>query len=541
MKFNSTFGGLLVSSVLSLSAQARTLSAEEKLSDLDQLASIMRAGYGPLRYKEEALGIRLEDKLAEFKKEALQTQTNGQYYYAIVRFVASFQDSHFSAWIPTNVVSELPFSTDLVQGKVLIDQIDRSRLPESTFPFVRGDEVVAIDGTPVAQIVDELAKYTGNGFDQTARRRASMMLSWRPARTVPAPEGVAQVTIRHGQSAILETVALTWKKTGQPLDEADGWASTFRVRPRTRSSHPFDQVSTKDVWIDFAERKWERSFRCSGDTRIDIPKEATIIMMSPFVAYYHPTAKGNVGYLRIPHYSPENEITGADEYALRFSQYEYAVAELEKNTVGLIIDQDHNCGGSVNYLHQVASLFINENFSPMIFRLLATKEQYLDIKSWTDETDSHTLEHQFLQKTLDTLYASWKAGSFMTDKVPLAGEEFIHPHSVRYTKPIVMLIDEMSGSGGDAFPALLQGAGRAKLLGTRTMGAGGHVQEQPPLAFSRVNFRMTKSLFFRPDGVPVENNGTLPDIPYEITRDDFMYGYKGYQAFYLSKLLELIP
>jgi hypothetical protein len=68
-----------------------------------------------------------------------------------------------------------------------------------------------------------------------------------------------------------------------------------------------------------------------------------------------------------------------------------------------------------------------------------------------------------------------------------------------------------------------------------------HVVEQPPLFYSRIQARMTKSLFFRPDGVAVENNGAVPDIGYTITRDDFMYGYKNYQKFYLEKLLELIP
>ena len=103
-----------------------------------------------------------------------------------------------------------------------------------------------------------------------------------------------------------------------------------------------------------------------------------------------------------------------------------------------------------------------------------------------------------------------------------------------------MLVDEMSGSGGDAFPSLLQGYGRAKLLGTRTMGAGGHVEVQPALYFSQLGTRMTKSLFYRPDGVPVENNGAVPDIAYAITRDDFMYGYRDYQRFYLAKILELV-
>ncbi|MBI3018067.1 MAG: hypothetical protein HYY62_08805 [Deltaproteobacteria bacterium] len=65
--------------------------------------------------------------------------------------------------------------------------------------------------------------------------------------------------------------------------------------------------------------------------------------------------------------------------------------------------------------------------------------------------------------------------------------------------------------------------------------------ELPPLNNSGIQLRMTKSLFYRPDGVAVENNGAIPDFPYTITRDDFVYKYKNYQKFYLQKLLELLP
>ena len=51
---------------------------------------------------------------------------------------------------------------------------------------------------------------------------------------------------------------------------------------------------------------------------------------------------------------------------------------------------------------------------------------------------------------------------------------------------------------------------------------------------------MTKSLFYRPDGVAVENHGAEPNIPYTITRDDFIYEYKGYQKAYLAALFEMI-
>ena len=87
---------------------------------------------------------------------------------------------------------------------------------------------------------------------------------------------------------------------------------------------------------------------------------------------------------------------------------------------------------------------------------------------------------------------------------------------------------------------MMQGLGRAKLLGTRTMGAGGHVISLPPLANSQLKVRMTKSLFYHPNNIAIENNGASPDIKYTHTRADFMYGYKEYQKFYTEKILEEI-
>jgi C-terminal processing protease CtpA/Prc len=325
--------------------------------------------------------------------------------------------------------------------------------------------------------------------------------------------------------------------TGEPVDEALERAGGGEPKAWPPVHRNYDDLSLLPP--EESGPRTERDFRCMGTTRVAIPRDATVIMMDPFVAYYHPTPKGNVGYLRLPQYTAVNPTNGRVEYEQRFAQYEYAVSVLEANTVGLIIDQDHNCGGSVDWLHRIVGLFAAEPFKPTQFRLLANKEEYFEFKEWL-ATVRGTLIGAGVERVLGLVTAAWERGDFLTSMTALDGTATIAPHSVRYTKPIIVTIDEMSGSGGDAFPAILQGIGRAKLLGTRTMGAGGHVVEQPALFFSRLGSRMTKSLFYRPDGVPVENNGAEPDYPYTITRDDFLYGYRGYQAFYVSKLLERI-
>ncbi len=55
-----------------------------------------------------------------------------------------------------------------------------------------------------------------------------------------------------------------------------------------------------------------------------------------------------------------------------------------------------------------------------------------------------------------------------------AGEVFAATEGV-YTKPILLLNDKMSGSGGDFFPAQMQANGRATVMGETSCGLGGPV------------------------------------------------------------------
>jgi hypothetical protein len=101
----------------------------------------------------------------------------------------------------------------------------------------------------------------------------------------------------------------------------------------------------------------------------------------------------------------------------------------------------------------------------------------------------------------------------------------------RFTRPILVLINELSISCGDFFPAILQDNKRAVLFGVRTSGAGGYVQEQEfhnSLGISKI--RITSSIAVRANGRPIENLGVSPDIRYKITADDIRNGYGGYAA-----------
>ncbi len=524
---------LLLSFSLSLSIFARDLTTEQKLNDFNELTAMIKGGYGPLEYKKNNYGIDIEKLITKYTKLATETKNNSEFYYLIVRFVAEFNDSHFGARLPTDHRGTLGFKTDYVDNKVLIESIDRKILSKEDFAFEKGDEVISLDGVPVLKVMNQLLPNMGQGTPLTSLRKAGTLVSTRFGSLVPVIDGKTKVTIRKGTSDFTETVELEWNLSGTPLDEFVPTANKNRFPLLTKTN--FDEISI------IRDESFENSFRCSGSTRTKIPEDATIIMEKPFVAYYHPTEKGNIGYLRLPHYSPKETNPQLNAYELRFSQYEYAVSILEANTVGLIIDQDHNCGGSVSYLHKILSLFATEDYAPVQFELLANKQSYIDFKSWSSEAYKYTLDYVESQKVIELVKNTWmNTTDFLTVKTSLSGKKLMQPNQTNYTKPIIVLIDENSGSGGDAFPAMMQGIGRAKLLGTQTMGAGGHVIKLPPLSSSQISVRMTKSLFYHPNAVAIENNGASPDINYRPTRDDFTYEYRGYQKFYLNELSKLI-
>jgi C-terminal processing protease CtpA/Prc len=539
--------GLLMVSTM---ASARPLTKEQKLEDFRTLVSVINAAYGPLEYKMSNKIVDITLLNSQVEQQVVNTATNRDFYYTLVKYVAAYRDGHFGISVPSTAMATVPVTTDLVGGKVLITKIDRSKLREAKFNFSAGDEIISVDGQPIQAWLDETSTYIGDGNVNSQRRKTAWTVFFRRASRLPMPTAkTVKVEIRRGTSANIESAELEWTIAGTSLDELVvtptpnftpfGLRSSF-----TEAGSNFDQLENLSR-LDYLHPLADRDYACSGTTRVTIPADATVIMKEPFVAYYHPTAKGNIGYLRIPHYSPPSK-PGENRTEVAFAwvaQYEFAVRELEKNTVGLIIDQDHNCGGSVWIVHKMLSFFMDKKFQVSPFEMLATKESYLAVEAWVNQAPKFTVDFENLTRVLNLVKNTWLTGtSRLTAKTAIDGQEIFEANLIHYTKPVVVLIDEMAGSGGDMFPAMMKGLGRAKLFGQTTAGLGGHINMYPaPLPNSQMKFSLTKSLFYRPDGVAIENNGAVADERYVITRDDVLYGFKDYQKAYLAYLTQMLP
>lgn len=522
-------------------SSATQLTAEERLLDFQYLLSHIKSSYGPLHYKRRTKVADYDALVKSFETQIQQADTDFDYYYTVKRFVASFQDGHFGVQIPSSYRATLPFMGDLIEGRVLVDNV----LPEAFNGRVglqRGDEILAINGRPVADVMAELRGYTGWGSVKTADRFSAFLLSVRSARVIPVPKAPeVNLTVRLVGTQQVVDVSTVWTYTGAHPESISTSSDTsaaftegglFMDSPATDNeveSRFFNLSLRSHLANAFDEQRVGLSFWCSPGTRIALPEGAQIIMQQPFLAYYYPTEKGNIGYLRIPHYS-----FGAPNI---IENYKYAISILEENTVGLVIDQDHNCGGSVSQLGNIVSLFIDRPVENAMFQFVANKANYLEFSSYLNVLHPHTLFYAQLEDIVKKIEKGWRAGNFLSEKFSL---QHIEPSHMRYTKPIIVLADEMAGSGGDAFPALMQGYGLAKILGSKTGGLGGSVAGIPPMPFSLLNVNMTRSLFYHPDGTAIENNGVDPDIAYTPTVEDFSNAYVNYRQFYTQKILELV-
>ncbi len=536
---------------LATEVHARELSKDEKLSDFIHLKAIIQNGYGPLEYKTSAKIVDVAALNQKTEAEILATKNNHEFYYKMVEYVAAYKDGHFGIELPVSKRYSLPILTDLVNGQVLITKIDTLLVPPEMFPFSVGDEIIEVDDIPILEFLKERSRYIGTGNERSRKRFASWSVFSRRMARMPKPNETLQLKIRrHSDSdqagndiGAIESVTLDWIVTGTDVESPQ--FTPFSQFPRLTRHTNFDRLDNLDL-LDNLGPQADSAFACSGQTRIAIPADAIIIMQEPVTAYYYPTAKGNVGYLRLPHYSPG--MGNPDGMTLEgtltwVAQYEYAIQELEQNTVGLVIDQDHNCGGSVWVVNKMISLFMDRPFVPSKFALLGNKETYVDWQEGFAEAPPNTLEWRDGQRVLDLIQQTWLEGvSRLTPLISISGEAEFFPNFIRYTKPVVILIDEVAGSGGDMFPAMMKGLGRAKLFGQQTSGLGGHVQSYPVgLPYSQLRLRMTKSLFHHPDGQPIENNGAMPDRFYSPTRQDVIGEFKDYQKAYTDYLLEQLP
>jgi len=185
-----------------------------------------------------------------------------------------------------------------------------------------------------------------------------------------------------------------------------------------------------------------------------------------------------IGYIRIPNFAPAAP-------AAALTQFAQEIAFFQTNTDGLVVDVMRNPGGSISYTNQLLALLIPYKWNSIGFELRATSNWVSQISSALESAKAQLAPDYIiallgeLKKYIVTANSEFRGrtGPIPLDDVTIDRNPAVDAKGevIAYRKPLMLLVDEMSASGADAFAATIQDNKRGPLFGWRTMGAGGNV------------------------------------------------------------------
>ena len=544
----------------------RDLTADQRDADLIQLANRYAKDYAPYEWKRDVIGFDLY-RLTPWLQQIHQS-TDLDVQDAFVEYVASLNDTHASIFFDSPFRAALGFSVDIYDGKVLIDSINRTLLPQTQYPFGIGDELVALDGEAVQSLIASFRKLTSGANPRSRDRVAAGRISSRSQVSLPHASSVgdtAVASIRLASTGALNTYVIPWVKTGVAIESAGPVPSPRRGNGLIfRAPDPDSPVAAATTSMPAFPRRSD--FRVSDDTlpaymdpirpflnsRVLDPTgvigfgSRTPIYSRPagFVTrlgtqsshfFFSGTYISNgvrIGLIRIP-----NEAPSSTSVALQ--QLNTEIAFFNANTNVLVVDITRNTGGILTTAEAFAQRLIPNPFRTVGFEFRATAlEVFLFAQRLTLALGSGAPPEIIanLRSNFDEMLRAYNEERGRTASLPInsIGSFELQPAPVAYTKPLLVLVDEFTTSSADMLAAILQDNHRGPLLGMRTNGAGGNNILFDCTTFTEAFCSITVGLMNRgvmistpefPPSPYIENIGVRPDIVVDyMTRENLMSG-----------------
>ena len=541
------------------------LTVEQRLFDFENLAATYARRYAPYEWKRDFVGFDLL-QIGPWLDRVAQSADDLEFYEIMLEYVASLDDTHSSFQVPSTFFADLGFSVDIYDNRVLIESINRTRLPVQQYPFQIGDELISVDGSPVDVLMTGFSRFFKRANPVATRRSVADFLTRRPQSRLPrvVDLGDQAVVVIARQGGAQETFSVPWLKTGNPLrvigpTPSPSTSSLFAV-----PGEGADLPSYYEPWQELTNfRLPDNDPLLSGETVLDdgtvVPRRyvlglgarapvflpglpANFVQRLGRTSEFHFSgtfeADGlRIGYLRIPNFAPPSEASATVEL-------QNEIAYLQQNTDGLVVDVMRNTGGgcymltAASYLIPTPFFFFGEEVRVTIARINGIAAALANAIS----TGAPPFIIQIYQDMLAQLQLAYNQGRPRTPPLPACSLQMQGNQPARdaqgnllaYTKPLIVLIDEFSISAGDIFPAMLQDNQRGPLVGTRTNGAGGSVSGFLVGTYSESVAGNTNSLVTRiaPVQVPgypvapyIENIGAHADIPLDyMTRSNLLSG-----------------
>ncbi len=540
----------------------RSLTVAERSADFDQLLTAFKTNYGPYQYKERTLGINIENKWVELRDKAIAAKTDEEFAGYIMQFGALMRDGHVQVSLENSASGiaryRIPLTVQNVEGKVLVVNIKEDYSKD--VGIERGDEILQVDGEAPLSYLPTIVKYRSAATDlSNAQYVAYLFLRPSYMTDLIPTKPMAHVRFVKADGSLHE-VDLIWsaeKYSDKIQDMVKSETSKFPGLSRQLDlrvsfandlnsivdNGRFEMGQTNPIFLtEQVKEKYKfAQVYPTDETRKKFgleDKEKPAI----YASLYKFQGK-TILLVRSATYHPEDF-----KPAVYMKAYQALLSDFNDLADVLVIDQTHNPGGS--YCADFYNIFAKDDDVQGVQRMRSDRKWINDLQiNWPNEEQVDDPYGATVERAWSLIVEkSYDQGDFLSAPIPLfTGSVKAEKKKFNWTKPMLVLIDELAGSCGDIFPMLVKANHRATLFGQTTMGLGGNVEEVVQLQNSRVHVRMTRGLFFpykndvkEEDKDYVENNGVSPDVSYAHTVEDFRGGFVNYVKLFSEKALEQI-
>lgn len=520
--------------------------------DLEAISNIFESQYAPLEWKYTFSGWDLQKELLRAKEEILSTPdiTIKDYQLILSRFLKTTEDFHVMATFHSTESAKLPFGIKSINGQFYIVDINREAIKKSGIHV--GDEVISFNGQPIKDAVADFKREIwGNGNSLSDQAMVEKFFTHRAGKVGHrVPQGEIILGIREGDGESLHH--FEWIYTKEMIQEIPLHPRNPAHAAVKQLNRPYDTLK-KAVFETSMLSPYDEVWgsQALGERYSIVPALGKKIWSShpdsAFHAYLFETPDHRrYGYIRIARYAGDEE---------EFEEFKELIRRLEEESEALVIDQLNNPGGKFFYMFALLTVLSDTPLAMPSQRVTLQQKEIASaleilpkITDISDEKASEEFSLCGLKMTSEIanrfaayfhfLIDQWNSGLAFTSPYPIWGLSYVPlDQEVHYTKPILLLINELDFSCGDFFPSILQDNKRATLLGARTGGAGGRVLKvEYPNIFGLNTFSYTGSIAYREDNTPIENLGVVPDIEYSLTVEDLKDNYTPYK----EKILEVL-
>jgi hypothetical protein len=498
------------------------LSSQQKADDFLTMVAQYDRLYAPLALVTQESGFN-PLHVRPWVERAMATASDAEFYQLCRQYLARFGNTQDTLFLGRGQLfgATLGFTVNYYDDTLLIDSIDRDALPESEYPFQIGDRLLAVDHRSIDRWLDALIPLVAAVNPGVRRSLAANLIVNRNGPLLPfTPQPGARATIKvRRQNGSVEDYSVEWVVQGTAI------AEFAPLRAQMPAPSPGSLLS----FILAGRRMPPGGLSALGEGFLkpifqlpdDFQQRLGGAPSDAFFSGIYQAGGYRIGFLRVGTFQIVN-ITAA------LQQLDAEVQYLGQNTDGLILDIMRNDGGDANYQDQVARRFFPTPFKTLAEQIRPTQNvvqaaaEALTAAQQATPPNLDLIDH--LQQVYDELNSAYTKGRRLTRPLLLRNTTALLPPAqdldgnvIAYSKPILLLVDENTACGAEAFAAVFQDNRRGPVAGKRTQGVGGAIGGALGGFFSEATLSVTRTLFVREQPgrralTYIQNTGVTPDI-----------------------------